>query len=257
MIVKNEKDRNGMYLACQAAAIGRQVMLEKVAIGMTTKELDEIARSAMRDIGALSAPEHFYEFPGFTCISVNEEVAHGIPGDRILQHGDKVNIDVSVVLDGYCGDTGATIFLGETSLERQNLLAASEEALRKGIRVAKVGAPLNRIGGAIYQEARKAGFTVIRNLCGHGIGKSLHEEPNEILNYLDRQEKYRLPEGVVLAIETFISEGDEAVFEGKDGWTLTTPKKSWVTQHEHTVMVSKEGPIILTALEKGFQYSMP
>ena len=257
MIIKNSADMDGMQRASYISAVARQAMLDQIAPGITTLELDEVARKILKDHDALSAPEHFYDFPGCTCISVNEEVAHGIPGNRVLKVGDKVNVDVSTVFDGYCGDTGATVFVGETTEERQRLLAASEEALLRGIMEAQSGALLNRIGGAIFQAARKNGFNVIKNLCGHGIGKSLHEEPGEVLNYLDRNQKYRLPEGVVLAIETFISEGDEFVKEGSDGWTLTTPNKSWTVQFEHTVVVTKKGPQILTALPYGLQYSMP
>ena len=257
MIIRSEKDQAGMLAVSQACAIARQAMLEAIEVGITTLELDEIARKVLKEHDALSAPEHFYDFPGCTCISVNEVVAHGIPSGYQLQEGDKVNVDVSAILDGYCGDTGATVFVGETTKRRAKLLRASEDALRAGILEARAGNQLNRIGGAIFQEARKHGFTVIKNLCGHGIGKSLHEEPNEIMNYLERTQKYRLPEGVILAIETFISESDEVVYEGSDGWTLTTQKKSWVTQFEHTIQVTKEGPKILTALPYGLQYSMP
>ena len=257
MIIKNSADMEGMQRASYISAVARQAMLDQVAPGITTLELDEVARKILKDHDALSAPEHFYDFPGCTCISVNEVVAHGIPSAYQLKEGDKVNVDVSAVLDGYCGDTGATVFVGETTKRRGKLLKASEDALRAGILEARAGNQLNRIGGAIFQEARKNGFTVIKNLCGHGIGKSLHEEPSEIMNYLERTQKYRLPDGVVLAIETFISESDEIVYEGSDGWTLTTQKKSWVTQFEHTVQVTKEGPKILTALPYGLQYSMP
>lgn len=256
MIVKTVKEREGMLAASQIAAIARQKMIEAIQPGITTLELDEIARKILKEYGADSAPEYFYQFPGCTCISVNEVVAHGIPDRRPLESGDKVNVDVSLFFEGYCGDTGATVFVGETTEQRRKLLMASEEALKNGILEARVGAAINRIGGAIYQTARKNGFTVIKNLCGHGIGPTLHEEPAEILNYLDRTSRYKLPEGVCLAIETFISEKDESVFEGADGWTLTTANKSWVVQFEHTVLVAKEGPELLTALPYGLQYSM-
>lgn len=257
MIVRTTKEREGMLVASQIAAIARHEMLQAIQPGITTLELDEIARKILNEHGAESAPEHFYDFPGCTCISVNEVVAHGIPDRRPLEKGDKVNVDVSLFFEGYCGDTGATVFVEETNEVRQKLLIASEDALKKGIMEAKVGAGINRIGGAIYQTARQHGFTVVRNLCGHGIGPALHEEPNEILNYLDRANRYKLPEGVCLAIETFISEKDEIVYEGSDGWTLTTENKSWVVQFEHTVLVTKEGPELLTALPYGLQYSIP
>jgi len=260
MIIKTSADQEGMNRASYICAVVRQAMLDAIVPGITTLELDEIAQKVMKGHDSISAPIHFYEFPGWTCISVNEVVAHGIPSNRILQAGDKVNVDVSLLHNGYCGDTGATVFVGETTERRQELLAASEEALRRGILEAQSGAFLHRIGGAIYQSARQSGFTVIRNLCGHGIGRTLHEAPGEILNYLNRSDRYRLPEGVVLAIETFISEGDDFVEQDeKDGWTLTTPRDSWVVQFEHTVQVTKKGPQILTALPNGdgLQYSMP
>ena len=246
MIVKNEADLAGLQEICRIVAITLKEMGEAINPGITTKELDEIGRSALSRYGARSAPITCYNFPGHTCICVNEEVAHGIPGDRVIQEGDLVNIDVSAVKDGFYGDNGASFAVGQIKGIHKKLLECGKRALQKAISVSMAGYPLNGIGLAVEKEAHKNGFRTIRNLCGHGVGRSLHENPESIYNYYERKDKRLLAPGLVLAIEPFISERDEYVEEQLDGWTLITPNKSRTAQFEHTIVVTEGAPVILT-----------
>lgn len=249
MTIESEKDLNALRKIGEIVAIAREEMLKKIKPGITTAELDAIGESVLSKYGAKSAPRHEYNFPGTTCISINDEVAHGIPGPRVIKHGDMVNVDVSAELNGFFADTGATIVVEPISPLKSNLCACSQSALHKAIEVLKAGRKINQIGRAIMTEARKSGFTVIKNLCGHGIGRKLHEKPNNILNYYNPSDYRLLNEGLVLAVETFISTGAEHVVQDSDGWTLKTPDKSLVAQFEHTVVVTKGKPIILTAIQ--------
>ncbi|RDB32653.1 type I methionyl aminopeptidase [Exiguobacterium sp. RIT594] len=232
-------------------AIARDEMANAVKPGITTKELDEIGARILKEQGAESAPIVMYDFPGATCISVNEVAAHGIPGAYIIQEGDIVNVDVSAVKNGYYSDTGKTVIAGQARRpEDVRLVEVSLSALEKGLEKVKAGTKVNQIGKAIYAETRKSGFTVIRNLAGHGLGKTLHGEPESISNYFSREENDLLKEGQVIAVETFISTGDEFCMEDeKDGWTLYTPNKSLVSQFEHSVIVLKDGYEILTKVD--------
>lgn len=229
-------------------ALARDEMAKAVRPGITTKQLDEIGKRILEEEGAQSAPITMYEFPGYTCVSVNEVAAHGIPGDLVIQEGDIVNVDVSAVKDGYYSDTGRTVIAGAARKpEHERLVEVSLTSLEAGLEKVKAGARVNQIGKAIYAEARKNGFTVIRNLAGHGLGRTLHGEPETISNYFSREESELLKEGQVIAVETFISTGDEFVYESEeDGWTLFTPKGSYVSQFEHTVIVTKDGYEVLT-----------
>ena len=247
MSIDSEKDLQALIKIGKIVAIAREEMLKSMKPGMTTKELDRIGQRVLAGYGARSAPRYQYKFPGYTCISVNDEAAHGIPGHRVLRPGDSINIDVSAELNGYFADTGATVILNDQDELKNKLCVCSKNALYKGIDNARTGAKLNQIGKAIYNEAKNSGFTVIRNLTGHGIGRKLHEEPTHILNYFDERDNQILTTGLVLAIETFISTGAEFVIQDKSGWTLKTPDRSLVAQFEHTVVVTDNEPIILTA----------
>lgn len=247
MTVETEKDWEGLRRIGRIVAAARDEMLRAAKPGMTTLELDAIGESALRRYGATPAPRKEYGFPGATCISVNDVAAHGIPGRRTLRPGDLVNVDVSAELDGYYADTGATTVLkGSDSERRRRLAECSRQALMAGIAEAKSGTKLNRIGRAIERAARSGGFAVIRNLAGHGVGRKLHEEPDGIVNYEDKRDTRLLTNGVVLAIESFLSTGAEYVVEDPDGWTIRTPDRSLVAQFEHTVVVTGRGPVVLT-----------
>jgi len=249
MIIKNEQDLEGLRKIGRIVALAREEMKHLAKPGMTTKELDLIGKRVLDEHGAESAPEKEYNFPGVTCISVNEEVAHGIPGDRVIQDGDLVNIDISAALDGYYADTGISFVVGQGDDLKAKLCQAAEDAFWAAMKKTKTGAKRNQIGRAVFNEARKNGFTVIENLTGHGIGRSLHEEPEHILNYFDPRDGALLKDGLVLAVEPFVSAGASHIVELGDGWTFVTPDKSLVAQCEHTIVVTKGEPIILTALD--------
>jgi methionyl aminopeptidase len=247
MTIKTGKDLRKLKQIGKIVALIRDEMLRNARAGITTAELDRIGKRLLSWYGAMSAPKSVYNFPGFTCISLNEEAAHGIPGKRVICAGDLVNIDVSAERDGYFADTGATILVGTTNCKlKAELCRCSLAALYQGIAAARNGNCLNQIGKAIYREARRNGFQTIKNLCGHGIGRSLHEEPYKIENYYEPSNKQKLHAGQVLAVETFISTGAKFVVKQKDGWTLKTQKHNFVAQFEHTIVVTEDMPMILT-----------
>jgi methionyl aminopeptidase len=248
MIIKNEQELEALRKIGRIVALAREEMKSKATAGMTTKELDEIGKRVLEEHGATSAPQKEYDFPGTTCISVNEEVAHGIPSERVLQEGDLVNIDVSAALDGFYADTGISFVIGNGDLLKEKLCQSAEDAFWAAMKKTKAGAKQNQIGRAVFNEASKNGFNVIENLTGHGIGKSLHESPQHILNYFDPMDRALLKDGQVLAVEPFVSEKSDHIVESGDGWTFVTPDKSLVAQCEHTIVVTKGEPIILTEL---------
>ncbi|GAA4094566.1 type I methionyl aminopeptidase [Mucilaginibacter panaciglaebae] len=248
MSITTETERIGMQQASDAVAFTLKKMREFTKPGMSTKELDEYGGELLEQLGARSAPKLTYGFPGYTCISINEEAAHGIPSvNKILKEGDLVNIDVSAELNGYWADNGGSFVLGEDIHGHGKLVAASKEILRKAISNIKGGVKISEIGRLIEAEAKKAGYTVIKNLTGHGIGRSLHEEPHEIANYCDRYNTTRFKKNLVVAIETFISTRSTIADTQADGWTLSGNKGGFVAQHEHTIIVTGDKPVILTA----------
>lgn len=237
-----------MQRVSEAVAQTLRAMREYAQPGMSTKAVDAYGASILQEFGARSAPYETYQFPGWTCISVNEEIAHGIPsGKRILQEGDLVNIDVSAELGGYWSDNGGSFVLGEDKHGHGALVQASKDILQKAIYSVKGGVRIADMGTLIEREARKRGLGVIRNLAGHGIGRSLHEAPDNILNYGDRANRDRFKKNSVVAIETFISTRSSIAVEQNDGWTLVGNKGGFTAQHEHTIIITDGEPIILTA----------
>lgn len=230
-------------------AVGRilKEMREYARPGMTTRELDEYGGQLLEAAGVRSAPKLTYGFPGYTCISVDNEVAHGIPGNRVLQEGNLVNIDVSGELDGYWADNGGSFVLGQDIHRHAELVSASRRILHKAIQQIRGGVKIAEIGRLIETEAKRSGYRVIRNLTGHGVGRGLHEEPREIPNFYDRYNRDRFRKNSVVAIETFISTRASYAYNKGDGWTLVTNDGSFVAQHEHTIMVTDGTPVILTA----------
>jgi len=248
MAISTENERIGMQQASDAVAITLRKMWEYAKAGISTKELDEYGGKLLAELGAKSAPKLTYDFPGYTCISVNGEVAHGVPSaEKILKTGDLVNIDVSAELNGYWADNGGSFVLGEDIHGHGKLVETSKEILKKAISNIKGGVRISEIGRLIETEVQKAGYTVIKNLTGHGVGRSLHEEPHEIANYCDRFNIARFKKNSVVAIETFISTRSTIAETGEDGWTLTGNKGGFVAQHEHTIMVTGGEPVIFTA----------
>lgn len=249
MSVETKEDLENLKRVGRIVADTIRLLRKAVRPGVTTSWLDSLARKYFESFGARSAPELDYNFPGATCISVNHEVAHGIPGDRVIQQGDMVNFDVSLELNGYYADAGYTVVVGAEDGDevKDKLCKASSDILMDTIKSIRANDKLNKIGYSIENLARHKGFTVIKNLSGHGTGRKLHEEPVNILNYGERKDRRRLKNGSVLAIETFISTKSEYVLEEKNGWTLSCPDRSLVAQFEHTVVITNGEPIVLTA----------
>jgi len=250
MIIKTQGELDAMREIGYICAVTLKKMGEALTPGMTTKELDLYGAEVLASFGAKSAPISCYNFPGHTCISVNDEVAHGIPGSRVLKAGDVVNIDVSAVKDGFFSDNGASYAMPPVKNTTRKLLDVCLSAREQAIAQAVAGFPLNGIGRAVEKEARRHGMKTIRNLCGHGVGHTLHDDPEMIYNYFERKDRRILEPGLVLAIEPFICHDDDYVEDMNDGWTLKTPRRRLVAQFEHTVMVREdEAPLILTSLE--------
>ena len=248
MSITSEDQRIGIQKASDAVAITLRKMREFARPGISTKELDEYGGQLLAQVGARSAPKLTYGFPGYTCISVNEEAAHGIPSaSKILAEGDLVNVDVSAELNGYWADNGGSFVLGEDVHGHGRLVAASKDILRKAISNIKSGTRISELGRLIETEAKKQGYTVIKNLTGHGIGRSLHEAPHEITNYCNRFNRDRFKKNSVVAVETFISTRSTIANSQPDGWTLVGNKGGFVAQHEHTIMVTDGEPLIFTA----------
>jgi methionyl aminopeptidase len=246
MIVDSEKDIKCLKTIGHICAMTLKEMMSQVKPGMTTGELDNIGMEFLKQEGAQSAPMFMYQFPGATCISISPVIAHGIPSEHILREGELINIDVSAELDGYFGDTGASMVVATHVPEYEKMINATKSALAKAVQVARAGQPLNLIGRTIQDEAKRNGYGVIYDLTGHGIGHHLHEEPVQVSNYFREKENRILEEGLVLAIEPFLTTGRGRVREGQDGWSLRTIDRKIAAQFEHTIIVTKNEPIILT-----------
>ena len=246
MTVETEQEIAALKRIGRIVAQTLSEMQNHLRPGMTTAELDDVGARFLQKHGAQSAPQLAYDFPAATCISINDQAAHGIPGNRVVRAGDLVNIDVSAELDGYFADTGASIPVPPVSPRKQKLCQYTKSALKRALSAARAGKRINEIGWAIEKEAQRGRFQTIRNLGGHGIGRSIHEQPHDIPSYYNRRDSRRLQEGMVLAIEPFLSTGARYVTEEPDGWTLTTPDGSVTAQYEHTVIVTRGAPIMLT-----------
>lgn len=245
MIIKSDKDLEALKAIGRIVANCLQYMMKEAKPGMSTLELDKLGGKFLEKHGAVSAPISEYEFPGHTCISVNDEAAHGIPGKRILNPGDLVNIDVSASKDGYFADTGGSFILPPSTKEKEEVCRLAKLALESALKEVKAGVKVNAIGKAIEKVAKGARHTVIRNLGSHGVGKSLHEAPEFIAGFYDPNDNRVLNEGTVITIEPFISNGAHEVEDVGDGWTLANPGY-FTAQYEHTLVVTKDGPILLT-----------
>lgn len=249
MSINNQAELEGIKKVNKVVAITLKKMREYTKVGMSTKELDDYGNAILQKYGAVSAPLKEYNFPGYTCISLNHEACHGIPSrDRIIKEGDLLNIDVSAELNGFYGDNGGSFIVGQDLQNLQPLVTASQDILNLAINKIKHNVRIYEIGGFIKKEANKRGFKVIKNLCGHGIGRSLHEFPDEIPNFKDRWNRVKLKNKMVIALETFISTNANYVYETGDGWTMKSENNSFVAQHEHTILVTNDQPIVLTKI---------
>jgi len=251
MSITKEEELIGMQKASEAVAYTLKEMRNYAQAGMSTKQLDHYGAAILSDFGAKSAPFLTYQFPGCTCISVNNEFCHGIPSERrILKEGDLVNIDVSAELNGFWSDNGGSFVIGEDINQHQKLIDASKQILHKAIFNIKGGVRISDIGYLMETEARKLGYKVIKNLSGHGVGRGLHEEPHEIANYRDRFNQTRFKKNSVVAIETFISTTSTFAETLNDGWTMVGNKGGYMAQHEHTIVVTDGRPMILTEMNE-------
>jgi methionyl aminopeptidase len=214
--------------------------------GITTGELDEIGADVLLLHGAESAPPKVYGFPGALCISVNDEAIHGIPGDRVIESGDLVKLDLVAEKDGFYADAAVTIRAGQVSGIADALARCAEKAFYQALGFARAGNRVHQIGRAVDRETRRSGFRVIRELCGHGVGRTIHEPPS-IPNYHDPRDRARLTEGLVITIEPIITSGGGQATLQPDRWTIRTTDGSLSAHYEHTIVITKRAPILLTA----------
>jgi methionyl aminopeptidase len=249
MSISKESELSGMKCASHAVAYTLHEMQKQARPGISTKELDELGGALLASLDARSAPHLTYGFPGHTCISVQEAFCHGVPSENIvLQEGDLVNIDVSAELDGFWSDNGASFVVGKDIHGHQPLVDASHAILQNALLRIRAGVKISDFGGSIEADAKRSGYKVIRNLTGHGIGRRLHESPSHIANYRDRDNVLRFKKNSVVAIETFIATASTLAVTAEDGWTLVGNKGGFMAQHEHTIVVTDDLPIILTSL---------
>ena len=246
MSIEGKEDLEGMREAGRIVAAALEAMKRQVRPGVTTAQLNEIGAAVLRDNGAQSAPKLVYGFPGEVCISVNEEIIHGVPSERVIRAGDLVKLDVTLVKNGYMADAARTVAVEPVTEEQEDLVACAEEAFRRAMQVARAGNRVSHIGRAVEHEVRQWGFDIVRDFAGHGIGRSIHEEPS-VPNYYDPRARARLTNGLVLTIEPMVTMGAGAIVKADDGWTICTADGSMAAHFEQTLVITKGRPIVLTA----------
>jgi methionyl aminopeptidase len=249
-IVTDSADLDRMRAACRSAASVLDALAQAVRPGITTGELDALAQQRMAELGVVSAtlnyaPPGHTPFPGAICTSVNHQVCHGIPGDKILKAGDVVNVDVTVIKDGWYGDTSRMYYVGEPSILARRLTETTYDCLWIGMGQVRPGATLGDVGHAIQRHAEQQGFSVVREFCGHGIGRNFHEDP-QVLHYGKPGTGVRLEEGMIFTIEPMLNAGRREIRQLADGWTVVTRDRSLSAQWEHTVLVTANGYEVLT-----------
>ncbi|MGE3277699.1 MAG: type I methionyl aminopeptidase [Vicinamibacterales bacterium] len=247
MSISTPVDLEGIRASGRAVAEALDAMRKAVVPGITTAELDAIGEAVLARRGARSAPRLVYDFPGCNCISVNEEIVHGIPRARRLAPGDVLKLDVTASLDGYIADAADTVIVPPVPAETERLRLSAEGAFYDALAVAAVGQRVNRIGLAVERRAKRDGFAVIRELCGHGVGRTIHEEP-EVPNYFAPFQKDRLTEGLVITIEPLFAARPARAVQTGDGWTIATHNGATAVHYEHTLIVTSAGPEIVTSL---------
>jgi methionyl aminopeptidase len=246
MSIQSATDWKGLRRAGRVARLTLDLLERHVRPGITTGELDRLAADLFARNGARSAPALVYGFPGTTLISVNDEIVHGIPGARALQRGDLVKLDVTVEKNGYIADAARSVIVESGSEAVRKLAACASAAFEAALDVARAGNKVNEIGRAVEREVRRQGFTVVRSLTGHGVGRTIHEPPT-VANYYDPSQRDVLTEGLVLTIEPLITAGSGKAVDGEDGWTIRTRDGSLSAHHEHTLVITKDRPVLLTA----------
>jgi methionyl aminopeptidase len=246
MSIESVEDLAGMELAGQVTRLVLNAMKAAVRPGISTGELDEIGAAVMRAAGGRSAPKLVYNFPGQNCISVNDEIVHGVPGKRRLEVGDVVKLDVTVEVNGYMADACESVAVGSIKQESRRLVDCASRAFRDGLAQVRPGARAYDIGRAIHKTVTGAGYSVVHDLTGHGIGRTIHESPT-IPNDYDLRCSDVLTEGLVFTIEPIIAMGGPRTVTLKDGWTVRTRDRSLAAHHEHTIVVTANGARLLTA----------
>lgn len=249
IILKNKAELDKLYASNQIVAETLLMLKEKLVPGMTTAEIDALAEQAIRKAGAEPAFKGYNGFPATVCISINEEVVHGIPGKRRIKKGDVVSLDVGTVLDGFYGDAALTVPVGEISPVARKLLRVTEESLYKGIEKAVPGGRLADISAAVQNHVEAYGFGVVRDFVGHGIGRNLHEDPQIANFYSPSAFNPRLKGGMVLALEPMVNQGTFKVRVLSDGWTAVTQDGKLSAHYEHTIAVTAAGPWILSRID--------
>lgn len=246
MSIESPADWSGIREAARVTRLALDALEARVRPGISTLELDAVAARVLKAHGARSAPAVEYGVPGHALISVNDEVVHGIPGARRIQRGDLVSLDVTVEKDGYVADAARSLVVGEGAEVAYRLASCARSAFEAALAIARVGTPVRHISRAVSQEVRRCGFTVIRGLSGHGVGRKIHEEP-DVPNEPNPWQRDVLTDGLVLTIEPMISNGSRDVVQDADGWTLRTRDGSLAAHYEHTIAITKDGPVVLTA----------
>lgn len=246
MSIQDEQDLLSLKSAGRIVRMVLDAMKAEVRPGVTTRHLDEVGARVIRENDARSAPSMVYKFPGANCISLNDEAVHGVPGERILNEGDLVKLDVTVEKNGYMADAAITVPVGDVSAQAKQLMLCAERAFQQAMLVARAGFRIFEIGKMIEREVRKSGFSVIRELGGHGIGRTIHEAPH-VPNYPDPQARQIMKEGLVITVEPIISSGSGQVYTEKDGWTVRTSDRALSAHFEHTLVITAAAPILLTA----------
>lgn len=240
--------------SCHVVGKAHQALKDMIVPGVTTLELDEVAEEAVRSAGAVPAFKGYHGYPATACVSINEQVVHGIPGDRKLVEGDVVSIDLGAKLSGYFGDQAVTVIVGTADEEVVNLLDVTRESLHRGIEGARDGNRLSDISGAVQDWVEQHGYTVVRQFVGHGIGRKLHEDP-PVPNYVPVERNPRLRKGMVLAIEPMVNLGSPEVVVAPDGWTASAIDGKASAHFEHVIGVTDGQPDILTMTEDELGYS--
>ncbi|MFQ5579824.1 MAG: type I methionyl aminopeptidase [Nitrospiria bacterium] len=245
IILKSKEEVAKMTSACRIVAESLEALNAYIEAGMTTRELDSFVEQRIRERGGIPAFKGYRDYPATLCISVNEEVVHGIPSDREIKEGDIVGMDLGAIYDGFYGDSAITVPVGEVDEKVERLIRVTRESLYAGIDQMVEGGRLSDISHAVQTHVEAAGYSVVRDFVGHGIGRSLHEEP-QVPNFGPKGRGPRLREGMVLAIEPMVNMGNSDVEVLEDCWTAVTSDGSLSAHFEHTIAITKEGPEILT-----------
>ncbi|HZR84774.1 MAG TPA: type I methionyl aminopeptidase [Candidatus Binatia bacterium] len=246
MSIESEDDLRGLRRAGRIVALILRRLSAEVRPGRATGELGDLCEALLADHGARHAPRDRFGFPGAICISVGDEAVHGVPGGRTIRAGDLVKLDLVVAKDGYVADAAVTVAVPPVAAVARRLATCAARAFARALPEIRAGARISHVGRAIEREARRSGFSVLRDLCGHGVGRDVHEAP-AIPNFADPTNRDCLTEGLVIAVEPILASGGDAVVQDGDGWTIRTADGSLAAHHEHTLVVTRGAPIVVTA----------